>query len=328
MITTHDTIKCNLNLSSCGLGNNLLVLRNCINIAIYYNINISISCDGAQPGFNDKNARITEFISDGTIMNQSDVINKEFSIIRKTNPGFNSSVGLIPYHSIEYIKVNGFEFPKNYCFKDVWKSAVITKNEKLVREYIRNLFIIKYQDLVPFTDKELVIHIRSGDIFDEQSNDVEIRKTQEVYTAGYIVPPLSYYKKIIDNNDYKTIIIVSQDRKNPCIDKLLDIYPNAIFQENKLKDDIEIILKAKHIAITIGTFTNILLELTEYTEKLYYPSFNECNALRKNCICEKINIDKENNRYISQFNELSFRGQKGWVNSEAQRDIILNWEIP
>ena len=71
-----------------------------------------------------------------------------------------------------------------------------------------------------------------------------------------------------------------------------------------------------------------LLDLTEYTEKLYYPHVNASNALRKNCICEQINIDKENNLYYHQFNEIGFQGQKGWVNSEAQRNIILNWEIP
>ena len=80
---TGDVIKCNLNLSRCGLGNNLLILRNCINIAIYYNASAVVSCNGLSPGCNDKNASITEFIVDGTIIDQSSVINKEFLYKKK-----------------------------------------------------------------------------------------------------------------------------------------------------------------------------------------------------------------------------------------------------
>ena len=64
-------------------------------------------------------------------------------------------------------------------------------------------------------ENDLYIHIRSGDIFKKTLNRI------------YSQPPLCFYKKIINENNYNRTFILSNGRQNPCVNKLLRIYPKA-----------------------------------------------------------------------------------------------------
>jgi hypothetical protein len=50
------------------------------------------------------------------------------------------------------------------------------------------------------------------------------------------MPPLSYYVEIINNNNFKNIYLIAEDTLNPCINSLLNMYPNIIFKINTLDD--------------------------------------------------------------------------------------------
>ena len=60
---------------------------------------------------------------------------------------------------------------------------------------------------------DLYINIRSGDVF--------IKTINRMYSQ----PPLCFYRKIIDENRYNNIFILSNGHENPVVDKLLDLYP-------------------------------------------------------------------------------------------------------
>ena len=65
-------------------------------------------------------------------------------------------------------------------------------------------------------------------------------------------PPLSYYIKEINKYNYEKIYIVCEDRVNPVVNKLLELYENAIHNINSLEEDIRIILGAKNIIYSIS----------------------------------------------------------------------------
>ena len=232
----------------------------------------------------------------------------------------------VPYHSFEYIKYifevdpNYFDhYPENIrdILKQIWHPNIIMKQKKFVRKYLRAIFNIKAAGLNPLSENELIIHIRSGDLFNDSYTTVDHKEAKK----GYTVPPLSYYKKVIESNNYEKIHIVAQDKGNPCIEELLKTYPNVSLSSHGLEADIELILAAKHICASVGSFVSMLQDLTDNTTRIYYPSFAESGFISDTSWNIKIDIDKPGDRYQSKF-------IGGWLNTKEQRNIILNWEIP
>jgi hypothetical protein len=109
----------------------------------------------------------------------------------------------------------------------------------LRKEIFRNLRIIK----VNYND--LFIYIRSGDIFAGSHPHTK-----------YIQPPLCFYKNVLDNYKYKKIFIISENKNNPVIDKILEKYPNIVYNINPLKIDIGYLLNAYNL---VGGSTSTFL---------------------------------------------------------------------
>ena len=89
---------------------------------------------------------------------------------------------------------------------------------------------------------ELYIHIRSGDIF-----------LNKKYIQ-YYQPPLCFYQKIINENKFKKIYILSSGFENPTVKKLLELYPNIIFQNNTVIHDINVLSHAVNIVTSTSSF--------------------------------------------------------------------------
>jgi uncharacterized HAD superfamily protein len=134
-------------------------------------------------------------------------------------------------------------------------------NKKSMLKHLREQFKIKYETLTPQNDNDLTIHIRSGDIFTINPN------------GGYIMPPLSYYVNIIESGNYNDIFLVCEDKLNPCVNELLQLYPKIKFKVNDIIEDIKIIMSSKTVVCSYGTFVPALLNLTEYTTKMFVPSY-------------------------------------------------------
>ena len=86
-----------------------------------------------------------------------------------------------------------------------------------------------------------------------------------------IQPPLIFYKNIIESRKWKKIIIISEDKLNPCIDVLLKQYNNIYyFGENTLEKDIYELFKSTNLVMGNGTFIISLSIFMPHLEKLYY----------------------------------------------------------
>jgi len=177
----------------------------------------------------------------------------------------------LPNHSI--IKKNKITIPdsKNHVrLKDDFfsRKKIIEKykvdekifNKKEIISIIRREKILDIDDM-KLGNNDLVIHIRSGDIMSSNPH------------KGWVQPPLYFYKKILEQKKWDKIIIISEDRKNPVTNKLLDEYPNISFKINSLKEDIHYILNAKNICFGFGSFVPSLLIFNEEVKNIYYPKY-------------------------------------------------------
>jgi hypothetical protein len=164
---------------------------------------------------------------------------------------------------------------------------------------LRNAFLIKD---IPILDKnDIVLHIRSGDIFDKNPH------------PNYIVPPLSYYNRILSSGNYNKIIIVAEDTKNPVINELIKLYPNIDHKKQNLVDDIKIILGTSKIVTSFGTFIPFLLLFSKEIKDVYKPSYQQ--SLHSSLRGVHIH-DTDLTEYRLHLHP--------WKNTKEQRDYIIN----
>ena len=96
---------------------------------------------------------------------------------------------------------------------------------------------------------DLYIHIRSGDIFNNSIN------------PSYSQPPLCFYEKILHKFNFKNIYIISENKNNPVIEKLLSKYPNIIFKTNSIEKDFAYISNAYNLVGSVSSFSLAALKL-------------------------------------------------------------------
>ena len=225
--------------------------------------------------------------------------NKKYIIINKSISILNNKI----QDSTDFFTLNTIKIHN----KDIDYHNIFNKEtKKKIKKIITPLFKYDSSELSELPENILLIHIRGGDIFSNNPN------------PNYIVPPLSYYINIIEKNKnrYRYIYLLSEDDKNPCIEALINLYSNIRYKKRSFELDIKLILRAKNIIISYGTFVPSLLNLSDYIENVYYPSYLVFNKfLIKDVKFHKVNLDD----YRKKINK--------WVNNTNQNDIIINYGI-
>lgn len=120
------------------------------------------------------------------------------------------------------------------------------------KEILRNLPKVKTNK------KDLYIHIRGNDIFQNNNPD---------YAPDYAQPPLCFYQKILNTYKYRKIFIISLGKENPVIDVLLKSYKNIIYKNNSLEIDIATLAYAYHI---VGSISSFLISIIKLNDNLKY----------------------------------------------------------
>ena len=228
------------------LGNNIIQLSNLIDIAISYKHNIKINVE-----------KLVFF---------------DLSVIENYFSKYNNSQKITDPHNFFY--ETRLPFSRN----------IFKQNAEQRNEILQKAFLLKNINTVP--ENELVIHIRSGDIFNSNPH------------PNYVPPPLSYYRKEISKYNYEKIHIICEDTTNPVVNELLKLYKNAVHKKNTLEKDIRIILGATNILFSVGTFIPALM------------------LLSKNIKC--IHNSFEDERYD--------RTMRPWKNTTNQRSYILTYD--
>ena len=163
----------------------------------------------------------------------------------------------------------------------------------------------------------LTIHIRSGDIFKGKVH------------PGYGQPPLCYYTESIDHFKPDLVELVYENDLNPTIPALINHLESKsikfnIFSSGNLRDDINVLLRAKALVVGMGTFARGILTLSENVETFYSfqkgftESFMSSESIKLNS--EGIIIFDKNGLYKTKI--LS----GNWSNSLEQRKLMLQYD--
>ena len=76
----------------------------------------------------------------------------------------------------------------------------------------------------------------------------------------YSQPPLCFYQIILSNYKFEKIHIISSDKNNPVISKLINEYPNIKYRSNPILYDISVLINAYNIVNSISSFLNSILQ--------------------------------------------------------------------
>ena len=173
-------------------------------------------------------------------------------------------------------------------------------------ELMRNLPTIKTHP------KDLYIHIRSGDIF------------KRFYPhMSYSQPPLCFYESIINNTKYRNIYLIAENRKNPVIKKLIEEYPNIIYNKSTIEEDIAKLINAYNLVGSVSSFCAVCLMMNENIINYYeYDIYRKVEKYR--------HLHHEIIRYPKQFNIYQMKPSKiyqgemyFWANTKYQNELML-----
>ena len=106
---------------------------------------------------------------------------------------------------------------------------------------------------------DLYIYIRSGDIFLIHRN----------FIGGYYQPPFCFYAKILDIFKFNKVFIISEDKVNPVIPKLLNKYSYIKKRKNHIKFDISYLTNSYNLVAGKSTFFSTIIKLY-FTEELFF----------------------------------------------------------
>jgi hypothetical protein len=202
------------------------------------------------------------------------------TLLKQNEPFFNSFPDyLFDNNEIEYVDTF-WDYGENYNLN-------FEKAKDIIMNFID--YKINIDINIDFTNS-LIIHFRGGDSFN--------------YLDWYH-PPYYFYKNIIDNSDYKNILLVIEDYSNPIINKLLENYSNCKAINNNYIQDFKILMNSIYFVDSQSTFSSSALIFNKNIKTLY--TSNIMHTYRKNF--ENINVitydlEKYHNKKFSNIEEL------------------------
>lgn len=201
-------------------------------------------------------------------------------------------------HQNTFVGENEIGLSKDYIYNNF---------RRVCKSYVSpNLNIPKYEKLL---DDTVVIHLRSGDIFDG------VLPTP----ISYVPNPLCFYLKLVEQFNH-VIVVTEPDGNNPILGELKK-YDKVTIQSKSVKEDFVTLMSAKHLALSgVGTFamaaamcsSNIKSLYT--TDLLFTENLNYTMLLNTNV---DVNIMELKN-YIPVY-------PCSWLNTEEQRKFILTY---
>lgn len=168
------------------------------------------------------------------------------------------------------------------------------------QKYIKPIFLTLKK--VEKNDKNLFIHIRSGDIFSFNPHPY------------YVQPPLSFYKNIIKSKEWSNISVVSQDNLNPVIDELKKDTQIRFFS-NDLYTDLSILSNSTNLVLGFGTFGLLIYFINTSLKNIYIPKY----AL------EELPFGNWGETNIIPFELPGYIKCGEWKNTPEQRKLMLEY---
>lgn len=197
----------------------------------------------------------------------------------------------------KFFKQPDFDIDLNFLYSNIRKIALtyITPNFKF--------------DISNALDEDtLVIHIRSGDIFNPN------RTTH----PDYLPNPLSFYTNLI-NRFKKTIVVTESDDFNPIITELRKDKTVEI-QSTSITNDFSTLLRAKNLASSgVGSFAVAAALCSTNIKNFFCTNLYEKGQLNP----EMLSSDENITVHMEKLTNYLLLGS--WTNSKEQHDFILSY---
>ena len=168
---------------------------------------------------------------------------------------------------------------------------------------------------------DLIIHIRSGDIFQH--------KGETDYAPDYSQPPLCFYQKILEQFKFSDIYIIAEDNTfNPVIEKLRKKYPKIKYNQNSLEIDLSYLIYGYNIVGSISSFLISSIKLNDNIKFFWeYDRYPMCSKIY-HFHHSIFNIPRNYTIYQMPPSETYKNKMIVWKCSDEQISIMLNDKCP
>ena len=231
---------------------------------------------------------------------KNNLYDKEYNLTIEISDGYN-------FHEPNSYSLS-YLFPVFYY--DFFSLKVPNRFDIIKHEILKNLPEIKVD---PDT---LFIYFRTGDTFRRPRNG-----------PTYIPYPLCFYEKVIKENNFAKIRIISEDKQNPIINYLLNKYSHIQYNNN-LITDISYLANAYNIVGAISSFIigiiKLNINLKKYWEYDIYPIAEKIRHLHPIFY----NYSRNYTSFIMEPSEQYKMKMHSWSKSDDQLKIIFNDTCP
>ena len=156
---------------------------------------------------------------------------------------------------------SGVQIPQRDSFFSL-KKFNITDPEpyhmrSIFQTYIKPIMCISFS-CTPMPDNILFMHVRSGDTFSLYPH------------SAYVPAPLYFYTTAMKS--FQNGVLVYEDMQNPCVE-YLHRDSRVVTQSSSLTQDIQTLMKARHLAMGFGTFGFLIYLMNMNLKTLYIPKY-------------------------------------------------------
>ncbi len=204
--------------------------------------------------------------------------------------------------------LSGLFFYNNLTLSNLYPNQI--QRIEILNTIREKILITSLGDLIQ--KDNLVIHIRSGDIFTHETGA----------NPNYGQPPLCFYTKIIKLEKWKHIHLVFENKANPIIQPLIQWLEerNTAFTciSGSLQEDINYLLRAETVAVGRGTFMQGVLALSKNIKRIYSFESSSLNSQWK-INAEQIEVVDVKKEFVKNILK------RNWINSDMQRELMLSY---
>ncbi len=234
-----------------------------------------------------------------------------------------------------------------------WSPAILI-HSRLVYEWFStfmeecvNISQAKYPD-IDF-ENHLIIHLRTGDIFDER-----VRRSENKSSTGFIFytqPPAWFYGWLARKNSYKMVSIVTQTPESTYCQavteavKAVSSVTSVELRSGKMLEDFGLLMRAQHFVSSISTFSwwAMFLGNKYFSNNCEMVGDTKCGHVRRQVFVPltgywhpeskhgaqcKFILDNASNHGCCDRYEYVLEKQDCWQNTNEQRSKLFEFNAP
>ena len=225
------------------------------------------------------------------------------SIDHEIIPKYQTSFG----YSTQELSSKFFYWEGPYKEVNLPVDYIYRQMRRICKEQIGGRLQLPQRDPIP--DDTVVIHIRSGDIFDQ------VHPNGHQYTPN----PLDFYNELLSEFD-KAIVVTEPDSNNPIVE-ILRQNPKVTVQSTTVAEDFATLMAAKNLANSgVGTFCVAAALCSKNIQNFFCTDLKLTEHLNYSML-----INTDVNVHLLKLNNYLQPGE--WKNTEEQRNFILEYVL-